>query len=104
MLEALGERLGAIFDKLANRGRLSESDVAAVLREVRVALLEADVALPVAKEFVNRIKDKAVGSDVLTSLTPAQTVIKLVYDELVQLMVDHDLQLIEGGLTRNQSG
>ncbi len=86
MLEALGERLGAIFDRLANRGRLSESDVADVLREVRVALLEADVALPVAKDFVNAIKEKAVGSDVLTSLTPAQSVIKLVYDELVELM------------------
>src|ERR1700738_1407747 len=86
MLEALGERLGAIFDRLANRGRLTESDVAEVLREVRVALLEADVALPVAKEFVNAIKEKAVGSDVFTSLTPAQTVIKLVHDELVELM------------------
>src|ERR1700684_3028847 len=81
ILEALGERLGAIFDKLAKRGRLTESDVAEVLREVRVALLEADVALPVAKEFVNRIKEKAVGSDVFTSLTTAQSVVKLVYEE-----------------------
>jgi len=86
MLEALGERLGAIFDRLANRGRLTESDVAEVLREVRVALLEADVALPVAREFVNRVKEKAVGSDVFTSLTPAQTVVKLVHDELVEIM------------------
>jgi len=86
MLEALSARLGAIFDRLANRGRLTESDVAEVLREVRVALLEADVALPVAKEFVARIKERAVGSDVLTSLTPAQSVIKLVYDELVEIM------------------
>src|SRR5580658_5715434 len=86
MLEALSERLGAIFDRLANRGRLTESDVNDVLREVRVALLEADVALPVAKEFVAAIKEKAVGSDVLTSLTPAQTVVKLVHAELVELM------------------
>src|SRR5665213_3118790 len=86
MLEALSERLGAIFDRLANRGRLSESDVAEVLREVRVALLEADVALPVAKAFVAAIKEKAVGSDILTSLSPAQSVIKLVYDELVDLL------------------
>src|SRR6202790_1601402 len=86
MLEALGERLGAIFDRLQNRGRLSESDVAEVLREVRIALLEADVALPVAKEVVSRIKEKTVGSDVLTSLTPAQTVVKIVYDELVELL------------------
>ncbi|MGD0052002.1 MAG: signal recognition particle protein [Vulcanimicrobiaceae bacterium] len=86
MLEALSERLGAIFDRLANRGRLTESDVNDVLREVRVALLEADVALPVAKEFVAAIKEKAVGSDVLTSLTPAQTVVKLVHAELIELM------------------
>jgi len=86
MLEALGERLGAIFDRLANRGRLTESDVAEVLREVRIALLEADVALPVAKDFVARIKEKTVGSDVLTSLTPAQTVVKIVHDELVELL------------------
>ncbi|MBV8581148.1 MAG: signal recognition particle receptor subunit alpha, partial [Candidatus Eremiobacteraeota bacterium] len=86
MLEALSERLGAIFDRLSNRGRLNESDVADVLREVRIALLEADVALPVAKEFVAKIKERAVGSDVLTSLTPSQTVVKLVYDELVELM------------------
>ena len=86
MLEALGERLGAIFDRLANRGRLNESDVAEVLREVRVALLEADVALPVAKDFVSRIRERAVGADVLTSLTPAQSVVKIVYDELVTLM------------------
>jgi len=72
MLEALSERLGAIFDRLSNRGRLSETDVAEVLREVRIALLEADVNLAVAKDFVNAIKERAVGSDVLTSLTPGQ--------------------------------
>jgi len=86
LLEALSDRLGAIFDRLGNRGRLSESDVAEVLREVRVALLEADVALPVAKEFVAKIREKAIGTDVLTSLTPAQSVVKIVYDELVELM------------------
>src|SRR5450755_1657085 len=84
MLEALSERLGAIFSRMS--GRLSETDVAAVLREVRVALLEADVSLQVAKDFVNAIKEKATGADVLESLTPAQTVIKIVHDELVQLM------------------
>ena len=86
MLEALSARLGAIFDKLGNRGRLTETDVAEVLREVRVALLEADVSLKVAKDFVAAIKEKATGAEVLTSLSPAQTVIKLVHDELVQLM------------------
>jgi signal recognition particle subunit SRP54 len=86
MLEALSSRLGAIFDRLSNSGRLSETDVAEVLREVRIALLEADVNLSVAKDFVNAIKERAVGSDVLTSLTPGQSVIKIVHDELVQLL------------------
>jgi len=86
MLEALSERLGAIFDRLSNRGRLSETDVAEVLREVRIALLEADVNLAVAKDFVNAIKERAVGADVLASLTPGQSVIKIVYDELVMLL------------------
>jgi signal recognition particle subunit SRP54 len=86
LLEALGERLGAIFQRLGSRGRLTESDVNEVAREVRIALLEADVNLSVAKEFVNAVKEKAVGADVLASLTPAQSVIKIVHDELVTLM------------------
>jgi signal recognition particle subunit SRP54 len=86
MLEALSERLGAIFSRMSNRGRLSETDVAEVLREVRIALLEADVSLKVAKDFVNAIKEKATGADVAASLTPAQTVIKIVHDELIELM------------------
>ena len=86
MLEALGERLGAIFQRLGNRGRLTEADVNDVAREVRIALLEADVNLSVAKEFVAAVKEKAVGTDVLASLTPAQSVIKIVHDELVMLM------------------
>ncbi|GAC1306509.1 MAG: signal recognition particle protein [Vulcanimicrobiaceae bacterium] len=86
MLEALGERLGAIFQRLGSRGTLTESDVNDVAREVRVALLEADVNLSVAKAFVAAIKEKAVGADVLASLTPAQSVIKIVHDELVTLM------------------
>jgi signal recognition particle subunit SRP54 len=86
MLEALSARLGAIFDRLSNRGRLTETDVAEVLREVRIALLEADVNLSVAKDFVNAIKERAVGADVLQSLTPGQSVIKIVHDELVALL------------------
>jgi signal recognition particle subunit SRP54 len=86
MLEALSTRLGAIFDRLSNRGRLTETDVAEVLREVRIALLEADVNLAVAKDFVNAIKERAVGADVLQSLTPGQSVIKIVHDELVLLL------------------
>ncbi len=86
MLEALGERLAAIFQRLGNRGKLTESDVNEVAREVRIALLEADVNLSVAKEFVNAVKEKAVGAEVLASLTPAQSVVKIVHDELVSLM------------------
>jgi signal recognition particle subunit SRP54 len=86
LLEALGERLGAIFQRLGSRGRLTEADVNDVAREVRIALLEADVNLSVAKEFVAAVKEKAVGADVLASLTPAQSVIKIVHDELVTLM------------------
>jgi signal recognition particle subunit SRP54 len=86
MLEGLSERLGAIFSRLGSRGRLTEADVNDVMREVRVALLEADVNLAVAKGFVARIKERAVGADVMASLTPAQSVVKIVYDELVALM------------------
>jgi signal recognition particle subunit SRP54 len=86
LLEALGERLAAIFQRLGNRGKLTESDVNEVAREVRIALLEADVNLSVAKEFVNAVKEKAVGAEVLASLTPAQSVVKIVHDELVSLM------------------
>jgi len=86
LLEALGERLGAIFQRLGSRGTLTESDVNDVAREVRIALLEADVNLAVAKAFVASVKERAVGADVLASLTPAQSVIKIVHDELVTLM------------------
>jgi signal recognition particle subunit SRP54 len=86
MLEALSERLGAIFTRLGNRGRLTETDVNEVAREVRVALLEADVNLAVARSFVARVKERAVGADVLASLSPAQSVIKIVHDELVSVM------------------
>ncbi len=86
MLEALSERLGAIFARLRSRGRLTESDVGEVLREVRIALLEADVNLAVTKDFVARIRERAVGTEVLTSLTPGQSVVKIVHDELVTLL------------------
>jgi signal recognition particle subunit SRP54 len=86
LLDQLSDRLGAIFSRLTGRGRLSESDVNDVMREVRIALLEADVSLSVAKEFVASIKEKAVGADVLASLSPAQTIVKLVHDELVALL------------------
>jgi signal recognition particle subunit SRP54 len=86
MFERLSGRLGEIFDRLKRRGALSEADVTAVLREVRVALLEADVALPVVKDFISTIKDRAIGHEVLRSITPAQQVIKIVHDGLVTLL------------------
>jgi signal recognition particle subunit SRP54 len=86
VLEGLSERLGAIFARLRSRGRLTESDVGEVLREVRIALLEADVNLAVTKDFVARIRERAIGTEVLTSLTPAQSVVKIVHDELVTLL------------------
>jgi signal recognition particle subunit SRP54 len=86
LFEQLSDRLGAIFSRLSGRGRLSESDVNEALREVRVALLEADVSLGAAKAFVARIKEKALGESVLESLTPAQTIVKIVHDELVELL------------------
>ena len=86
MFENLTQRLGDVFDRLTRRGALSEADVDAALREVRVALLEADVALPVVKDFVDQVKAKAVGEAVLKSVTPGQMVIKLVNDHLVQTL------------------
>jgi signal recognition particle subunit SRP54 len=86
LFEQLSDRLGAIFSRLSGRGRLSENDVNEALREVRVALLEADVSLGAAKAFVARIKEKALGESVLESLTPAQTIVKIVHDELVELL------------------
>jgi signal recognition particle subunit SRP54 len=86
MFDSLSEKLQAVFDRLGRKGRLTEEDVELALREVRVALLEADVSLKVVRQFVAAVKEKAVGQDVLQSLTPAQTVIKLVHDQLVELL------------------
>src|SRR5258706_6758883 len=86
MLDSLSTRLQAIFDKLGGRGRLSEENIHEALREVRLALLEADVNFKVVRAFIDRVKDKAVGQDVLTSLTPAQQVVKVVHDELVEVL------------------
>jgi signal recognition particle subunit SRP54 len=86
MFEKLSERLTGVFDKLTRRGALSEADVDEALREVRVALLEADVALPVVKDFVERVREGAVGEKVVKSVTPGQMVVKLVHDELVRTL------------------
>ncbi|MSP48519.1 MAG: signal recognition particle protein [Alphaproteobacteria bacterium] len=86
MFDGLTNRLGQVFDRLKRRGALTEADVTAALREVRVALLEADVALPVVKAFVEGVREKAVGQDVLRSVTPGQMVIKIVHDHLVEIL------------------
>lgn len=91
MFQNLTDRLGSVFGKLRGRGALSEADVKAAMREVRIALLEADVALPVVKDFVQRVTERAVGQDVLKSVTPAQQVIKIVNDQLTQLL-EHEAQ------------
>src|SRR3546814_2818555 len=86
MFECLSGGLCAIFDGLKRRGALKEADVVAALREVRVALLEADVALPVVRQSIDRVKEKAIGAEVLRSVTPGQMVIKVVHDELVEML------------------
>jgi signal recognition particle subunit SRP54 len=86
MFDALSERLGSVFEKLRGRGALEEKDVDAALREVRVALLEADVALAVAKDFIAKVRERAVGTDVLRSVTPGQQVVKIVHDVLVETL------------------
>ncbi len=86
MFEGLGNRLTGIFDGLRGRGALSADDVKKAMREIRVALLEADVALPVAKSFIDRVQAKAVGQDVVRSVTPGQMVVKIVSDELVAML------------------
>lgn len=84
--ESLSDKLNDVFKQLKNRGKLSESDVKDAMREVRLALLEADVNYKVAKDFANKVTERAIGSDVMESLTPAQMVIKIVNEELTNLM------------------
>ncbi len=86
MFEALTDRLSGVFDRLSGRGALSEADVDAALREVRVALLEADVALPVVRDFIAKVRVDAVGEDVVRSVKPGQMVVKIVHDALVDML------------------
>src|SRR5271168_2905884 len=86
MFDSLTDRLGDVFDRLRRHGALSEDDVGAALREIRVALLEADVALPVVRDFVAAVREKALGQEVLRSVTPAQMVVKIVHDHLVDVL------------------
>jgi signal recognition particle subunit SRP54 len=86
LFEALTERLGGVFDRLTGRGALSEADVDAALREVRMALLEADVALPVVKDFIAKVRVEAVGENVIKAVKPGQQVIKIVHDALIDTL------------------
>lgn len=86
MFDGLSGRLSQIFERLKKRGALSEADVSEALREVRIALLEADVALPVVKEFVAKVRERAVGQEVLRSVTPGQMVVKIVHDSLIEML------------------
>ncbi|MBN8484452.1 MAG: signal recognition particle protein [Sphingomonadales bacterium] len=86
MFDALSDRLGTVFDRLRGRGALSEQDVRDAMREVRIALLEADVALPVVRRFIDEVTEKAVGQSVLKSVTPGQQVVKIVNDAIVDML------------------
>ena len=93
LFEGLGERLNHIFSKLTKRGKLTELEIKQAMREVRIALLEADVNYQVAKDFINKVSEKAVGEEILNSLTPGQQVIKIVRDELINLMGETNAKL-----------
>lgn len=102
MFDTLSNRLGEIFDRLRGRGALSDEDVGAAMREIRVALLEADVALPVVRDFIAAVREKAVGQDVVRSVTPGQMVVKIVHDHLVQTLTgDGTGAASQGGLDLN---
>ncbi len=96
MFDNLSDKLQGVFDKLATRGKLSEQDVDAALREVRLALLEADVNYKVVKDFVARVKKRAVGAEVTKSLTPAQQVIKIVHEELIHTLGEPEKLNLKG--------
>ncbi|HET6351159.1 MAG TPA: signal recognition particle protein [Coriobacteriia bacterium] len=101
MFDNLSDRLQAVFKNLTGKGRLSEADVDAAMREIRMALLEADVNFKVVKDFVARVREKSVGSDVMNSLTPGQQVVKIVLDELTHLLGDTNSKLALSGRIPN---
>ncbi|HCF48715.1 MAG TPA: signal recognition particle protein, partial [Syntrophomonas sp.] len=84
--EGLSDRLQGVFKKLRGKGKIGEEDVKVAMREIRLALLEADVNFKVVKDFVGRVKERAVGQEVLQSLTPGQQIVKIVHDEMTALM------------------
>ena len=86
MFETLSDRLATVFSNLRGKGRLTPADIDATCREIRIALLEADVALPVVRTFIAKIKERATGADVSAALNPAQQVIKIVNEELIAIL------------------
>src|SRR6201981_2184689 len=100
MFEGLSKRLGDVFDRLRGRGALTEADVDAALGEVRTALIEADVALPVVTDFIAKVRPRAVGENVIRSVTPGQQVIKIVHDVLVETLGQEHEQLSIGSPPR----
>ncbi len=94
MFDSLSDRLGGVFDRLRSKGRLNEDDVNTALREVRIALLEADVSLSVVKTFLARVKERALGVEVTKSLTPGQQVIKIVHEELIVTLGEERVPLV----------
>jgi signal recognition particle subunit SRP54 len=96
MFDSLQSRLGGVFDRLRGRGALTEADVDAALGEVRTALIEADVALPVVKDFIDKVRPRAIGEEVIRSVTPAQQVVKIVHDALVETLGSENATLALG--------
>jgi signal recognition particle subunit SRP54 len=93
VFETLSDRLTQVFSTLRSRGRLSDADIDATAREIRIALLEADVALPVVREFIARVRERARGEEVSAALNPAQQVIKIVHDELITILGGEERRL-----------
>ena len=94
MFEILSEKLGNVFRLLGNRGKLTEKDIDDALRQVRLALLEADVNFKVVKDFTTRVRERSIGAEVLESLTPAQQIIKIVNEELIATLGDGQSRLV----------
>src|SRR5919197_6458424 len=95
MFESLSDRLHTVFQKLGRKGKLNEDDVREGMKQVRIALLEADVNLKVVKDFVAKVTEKAIGEEVTKSLTPAQQVVKIVHGELIELLGKANVPLLE---------
>ena len=93
MLENLTDRLQSVIKTIRGQARFTEENISDAMREVRIALIEADVALPVVKYFIDRVKEKAIGAEVLKSVSPGQAIIKIVQDELTDLMGEQNAQL-----------